>query len=140
MGAGGILAQWVEDAPGVHALDEVRRFRDTDPVTGEKTVRQWEADASAAATRQLAARDTAANGGRPAAVGRGAAGGGRRAAGHNAVWQPNGTTAARPAPGRGRQPGSGKPFAGRPSAQTPGGTRRSGCGRRDSERRRISGE
>lgn len=46
VGAGGIFAQWVEDAPGVHVLDEVRRFRDTDPVTGEKTVRQWEADAS----------------------------------------------------------------------------------------------
>ncbi|MGP3691157.1 MobF family relaxase [Streptomyces sp. IBSNAI002] len=46
VGAGGIFAQWVEDAPGVHVLDEVRRFRDTDPVTGEKTIRQWEADAS----------------------------------------------------------------------------------------------
>lgn len=30
----------------MHVLDEVRRFRDTDKVTGEKTVRQWEADAS----------------------------------------------------------------------------------------------
>lgn len=46
VGAGGIFAQWVEDAPGVHVLDEVRRFRDTDPVTGEKKTRQWEADAS----------------------------------------------------------------------------------------------
>ncbi|WP_435246457.1 MobF family relaxase [Streptomyces sp. NRRL F-5630] len=46
VGAGGIFAQWVEDAPGVHVLDEVRRFRDTHPVTGEKTPRQWEADAS----------------------------------------------------------------------------------------------
>uniref|UniRef100_A0AAU1M5M5 Relaxase domain-containing protein n=2 Tax=Streptomyces sp. NBC_00148 TaxID=2903626 RepID=A0AAU1M5M5_9ACTN len=46
VGAGGMFAQWVDDAPGVHVLDEVRRFRDTDPVTGEKTVRQWEADAS----------------------------------------------------------------------------------------------
>ncbi|MEV5348946.1 MobF family relaxase [Streptomyces achromogenes] len=46
VGAGGIFAQWVQDAPGVHVLDEVRRFRDTDPVTGAKTTRQWEADAS----------------------------------------------------------------------------------------------
>lgn len=46
VGAGGIFAQWVEDAPGVHVLEEVRRFRDTDPVTGEKKTRQWEADAS----------------------------------------------------------------------------------------------
>lgn len=46
VGAGGIFAQWVEDAPGVHVLDEVRRFRDTDPVTGEKKTRQWEAAAS----------------------------------------------------------------------------------------------
>ncbi|GAA2111038.1 MobF family relaxase [Streptomyces synnematoformans] len=46
IGAGGMFAQWVEEAPGVHVLDEVRRFRDTDPVTGEKTVRQWEADVS----------------------------------------------------------------------------------------------
>jgi conjugative relaxase-like TrwC/TraI family protein len=46
VGAGGVFAQWVEQAPGVHVLDEVRRFRDTDPITGEKTTRQWEADAS----------------------------------------------------------------------------------------------
>ncbi|MEU5143743.1 MobF family relaxase [Streptomyces sp. NPDC021139] len=46
VGAGGIFAQWVEDAPNVHVLDEVRRFRDTDPVTGEKKTRQWEAAAS----------------------------------------------------------------------------------------------
>lgn len=46
VGAGGTFAAWVEDAPGVHVLDEVRRFRDTDPKTGEKIVRQWEADAS----------------------------------------------------------------------------------------------
>ncbi|MFG3207928.1 MobF family relaxase [Streptomyces sp. NPDC048192] len=46
VGAGGMFAQWVEEAPGVHFLDEVRRFRDVDPVTGEKVTRQWEADAS----------------------------------------------------------------------------------------------
>ncbi|MGD6757284.1 MobF family relaxase [Streptomyces sp. BH105] len=46
IGAGGMFAQWVEEAPGVHVLDEVRRFRDIDPVTGETVVRQWEADAS----------------------------------------------------------------------------------------------
>ncbi|MFF4607773.1 MobF family relaxase [Streptomyces sp. NPDC001339] len=46
VGAGGMFAQWVEDAPGVHVLDQVRRFRDTDPATGEKKTRQWEADAS----------------------------------------------------------------------------------------------
>ncbi|MEV8590895.1 MobF family relaxase [Streptomyces sp. NPDC051180] len=46
VGAGGIFAQWVQDAPGVHVLDEVRRFRDTDPITRQKTTRQWEADAS----------------------------------------------------------------------------------------------
>ncbi|MFE9334912.1 MobF family relaxase [Streptomyces sp. NPDC006925] len=46
VGAGGVFAQWVEEAPGVHILDEVRRFRDVDPATGEKVTRQWEADAS----------------------------------------------------------------------------------------------
>ncbi|MEU9796912.1 MobF family relaxase [Streptomyces sparsogenes] len=46
VGAGGMFAQWVEEAPGVHFLDEVRRFRDVDPVTGEKVTRRWEADAS----------------------------------------------------------------------------------------------
>ncbi|MFJ8957341.1 MobF family relaxase [Streptomyces sp. NPDC102381] len=45
VGAGGMFAQWVEDAPGVHVLDEVRRFRDVD-AWGNKTTRQWEADAS----------------------------------------------------------------------------------------------
>lgn len=46
VGAGGMFAQWVDEAPGVHVLDEVRRFRDVDPITGEKATRQWEADAS----------------------------------------------------------------------------------------------
>ena len=46
VGAGGVFAQLAEELPGVHVLDEVRRFRDVDPVTGEKTTRQWEADVS----------------------------------------------------------------------------------------------
>ncbi|MFF1399331.1 MobF family relaxase [Streptomyces sp. NPDC058287] len=46
IGAGGMFAQWVEEAPGVHVLDEVRRFRDVVPTTGEKVTREWEADAS----------------------------------------------------------------------------------------------
>ncbi|MCQ4045808.1 MobF family relaxase [Streptantibioticus rubrisoli] len=45
VGAGGMFAQLAEDLPGVHTLEEVRRFRDTD-AWGNKTVRQWEADAS----------------------------------------------------------------------------------------------
>lgn len=46
VGAGGMFAQLAEDLPGVYTLDEVRRFRDIDPVTGAKVTRQWEAEAS----------------------------------------------------------------------------------------------
>ncbi|WP_329167580.1 AAA family ATPase (plasmid) [Streptomyces sp. NBC_01717] len=46
VGAGGIFGQLAEEMPGVHTLEEVRRFRDIDPVTGESKVREWEAEAS----------------------------------------------------------------------------------------------
>ncbi|MFD4056407.1 AAA family ATPase, partial [Streptomyces californicus] len=45
VGAGGVFGWLAEDLPGVHTLEEVRRFRDTDD-WGNKTVRQWEAEAS----------------------------------------------------------------------------------------------
>lgn len=45
VGAGGVFGWLAEDMPGVHTLEEVRRFRDTDK-WGNKTVRQWEAEAS----------------------------------------------------------------------------------------------
>ncbi|MQY15167.1 ATP-dependent RecD-like DNA helicase [Streptomyces sp. RB5] len=45
-GAGGMFADLVRSMPGVHVFDEVRRFRDVDPGTGEQTVRRWEAEAS----------------------------------------------------------------------------------------------
>ncbi|WP_240152296.1 MobF family relaxase [Streptomyces mobaraensis] len=45
VGAGGVFGWLAQDMPGVHTLEEVRRFRDTDE-WGNKTVRQWEADAS----------------------------------------------------------------------------------------------
>ncbi|WP_226966545.1 MobF family relaxase [Streptomyces phaeolivaceus] len=46
VGAGGMFGQLAEEMPGVHTLEEVRRFRDIDPVTGESKVREWEAKAS----------------------------------------------------------------------------------------------
>lgn len=46
VGAGGMFGQLAEEMPGVHTLEEVRRFRDIDPVTGETKVREWEAKAS----------------------------------------------------------------------------------------------
>ncbi|MFD5906535.1 MobF family relaxase [Streptomyces microflavus] len=46
VGAGGMFGQLAEEMPGVHTLEDVRRFRDIDPVTGEVKVRQWEAEAS----------------------------------------------------------------------------------------------
>lgn len=46
VGAGGMFGQLAEEMPGVHTLEEVRRFRDVDPVTGETKVREWEAKAS----------------------------------------------------------------------------------------------
>lgn len=45
-GAGGMFGQLSEDLPHVHTLEEVRRFRDIDLVTGQVTIRHWEADAS----------------------------------------------------------------------------------------------
>ncbi|MFI9031139.1 MobF family relaxase [Streptomyces sp. NPDC053560] len=45
VGAGGMFAQLAEELPGVHTLEGVRRFRDADE-WGNKTTRQWEADAS----------------------------------------------------------------------------------------------
>ncbi|WP_431776327.1 MobF family relaxase [Streptomyces cucumeris] len=46
VGAGGMFGQLAEEMPGVHTLEEVRRFRDIDLVTGESKVREWEAKAS----------------------------------------------------------------------------------------------
>ncbi|MFE5730243.1 MobF family relaxase [Streptomyces sp. NPDC056528] len=46
VGAGGLFGQLATELPGVHTLEEVRRFRDVDPVTGEVKVREWEAKAS----------------------------------------------------------------------------------------------
>ncbi|NUU20302.1 MAG: relaxase domain-containing protein, partial [Streptomycetaceae bacterium] len=46
VGAGGMFGQLATDLDHAYTLDEVRRFHDVDPVTGEKVVRQWEADAS----------------------------------------------------------------------------------------------
>ncbi|MCX4462432.1 AAA family ATPase [Streptomyces sp. NBC_01728] len=46
VGAGGMFGQLAEEMPGVHTLEEVRRFRDIDPVTGESKVREWEAKVS----------------------------------------------------------------------------------------------
>ncbi|MEU5547174.1 MobF family relaxase [Streptomyces sioyaensis] len=45
VGAGGLFGQHATELPGVHTLEEVRRFRDTDQ-WGNKTVRAWEAEAS----------------------------------------------------------------------------------------------
>ncbi|OEV12472.1 MobF family relaxase [Streptomyces nanshensis] len=57
IGAGGMFAQLSGELPGVHVLEEVRRFRDVDE-WGRTTVRQWEADASL----KLREGDTAALG------------------------------------------------------------------------------
>lgn len=45
VGSGGVFGWLADDLPGVHTLEEVRRFRDVD-TWGNKTTRQWEADAS----------------------------------------------------------------------------------------------
>jgi len=45
--AGGVFAELAERGGGrVHTFAEVRRFRDVDPVTGERRIRHWEAQAS----------------------------------------------------------------------------------------------